>query len=137
LDGLGNMQKTNNLALRLCGALAVLSAFAYAARWVQNMNIFDPDTGLAAPGAAPSVFFILYMVCAVLTMCALLLPVLRSPLAGDAAAMRCTDAPVGKALFGAAGGITILGGALLLLTGGAMLPRVLAILALSPGAPWH
>jgi len=128
------MQKSNKLSLRVCAGLVVLSAFAYAARWVQNMSIFEADTGLASPRAGTSVFFVLYMVCAVLAMCALLLPVLRSPLAENVPAMRCPDGGAGAGCLLAAGALTALGGALSLLAASSTLPRILALLALAAGA---
>ena len=51
-------------AFNLCLTTAVLSAFGFFLRWLQNMKAFEPDTGLAIAGAKTSIAFIIYSLAA-------------------------------------------------------------------------
>ena len=51
-------------AFILCLTTVVLSAFGFFLRWLQNMNAFEPDTGLAIAGAKTSIAFIIYSLAA-------------------------------------------------------------------------
>lgn len=53
------MQST---AYKLTGFSAVLAALGFLLRWLQNMNIIDPETGLAVTGATISTLVVLLIV---------------------------------------------------------------------------
>ena len=48
-------------AYKLTGFTAVISALGFLIRWLQGMQIIDPDTGLATPGAGISVVMVLFL----------------------------------------------------------------------------
>lgn len=51
-------------AFNLCLTTFVLSIFGFFLRWLQNMNAFEPETGLAIAGAKTSVAFVIYSLAA-------------------------------------------------------------------------
>lgn len=60
------MRKT---ALTLTITTLVISVFGAFLHWLQTMNIFEKDTGLAIPGAGTSIAYIIYTVLAVAAIC--------------------------------------------------------------------
>jgi len=88
LDGFEIMRKD---AFNLCLTTLVLAVFGFFLRWLQNMNAFDAETGLAAVGAKTSAVFVIY------SFAALVLLVLanrlylgrRSTLGTDAESLQC------------------------------------------------
>lgn len=74
LDGLKNMRKD---ALTITITTLVLGIFGAFFRWLQLLNAFEADTGLAKPGAGTSTAFVVYCVAAVAVIVFLMLAWLR------------------------------------------------------------
>lgn len=49
-------------SLKLCGFTVVMGIFGAFLRWLQNVNIYEPDTGLAIPGSPYSYSLVLFAV---------------------------------------------------------------------------
>lgn len=74
------MRKTKQLALHMCLAVPVMSAFGFAVRWMQNISIFDEETHLAAPGATTSWMLVVLSLAALVLFAARLFPLAGSPM---------------------------------------------------------
>ncbi|MGI6029139.1 MAG: hypothetical protein ACOX81_06995 [Candidatus Heteroscillospira sp.] len=132
------MQKMNRYAFKVTATVCVLSAFGFAARWAQNMSIFDPETHLAAPWAASSIFLVLFSLASAIGLGILLLPVLSYGLGEEPAAAVRGSGELYKGLCAAIGAAVCLAGAVLMLQAGnelyPMLRKVLGALAILSGA---
>ena len=71
------MQKMKSYAQRMCMTLCVISAFGFMVRWIQNMSIFEENTGLAIKGASSSIFIVLFSLASIIGIVVMTLPVLR------------------------------------------------------------
>lgn len=57
-------------AFNLCLTTLVLAVFGFFLRWLQNMNAFEPETGLAIAGAKTSIAFVFYSLAALILLIA-------------------------------------------------------------------
>ena len=133
------MQKTIAYARRVCATVCVLSAFGFAARWVQNMSIFDPKTHLAQPGAASSWFLVLFSLAVLAGLGIMLSPTVRYDVdAAESAAAIRGRGELYKGLCALIGAALCLAGAVLMLRAYdqpyPMLRKVLGALAILSGA---
>lgn len=132
------MQKMIAYARRVCATVCVLSAFGFAARWVQNMSIFDPETHLAAPGAGSSWFLVLFSLAALVGMGIMLFPTLSYGLGDDPASAIRSGSGLYRNLCALIGAALCLSGAILMLKAYdqayPMLRKVLGTLAILSGA---
>ena len=87
-------------AFNLCLTTAVLAVFGFFLRWLQNMNAFEPDTGLAIAGAKTSAVFIIYSIAALVLLIFADRIYLgrRCTLAAGAESLQCST-PIHKALL--------------------------------------
>jgi len=131
------MQKMKQLAIKVSGSAAVLSAFGFSARWLQNITIFEEETGLAKSGAFSSWLVVLLILGSAIGLGIVLIPTLTLGVSDNPAADVRSDSRIYKAVCAAAGGAICISGALMLLNSGSQtfptLQRVLAILAIFTG----
>lgn len=112
-------------AYKLTGFSAVIAALGFLLRWLQNMNIIDPETGLAVSGATIStlVVFLIVVFFLVLVGWCLLLRRCDAPLVPE-------EAFVGKTFLATVFGVVtalalaVSGAIRLIQAGGAMWPVV-------------
>ncbi len=111
-------------------AALVLGAFALLLRWLQDITIFDAETGLAASGAAVSWLYTLLLLLSVLALLVLCRR-LRSCTAQTEPELALDGAPKGLgALLAAASAVAGLGCVLLYFTGAGMLTKITALLGI-------
>lgn len=93
------MQST---AYKMTGFTAVISTLGFLLRWLQNMNIIDPETGLATEGAGISTILValLVVVCLILAVWSQLLRRCDAPLVPE-------EAFVGKTFLATVFGIVV------------------------------
>lgn len=127
------MQKIKEFALRAMSATAVCSAFGFLARWMQNINIFDENTGLAAPGAVTSWMLVLFTLAFAVGMGIYLLPTLGYGLSSRPAGDIRGDGKIYVTITMAVGAVFCLAGAAIFIGAGDILDKVLGLLAIFSG----
>lgn len=68
------MQKT---AIHITVTTLVISVFGGFLHWLQMMNAFEKDTGLAVPGSLTSIVYLIYSVVAIAALCVIVLAWMR------------------------------------------------------------
>ncbi|MGE4353691.1 MAG: hypothetical protein AB7D36_06370 [Oscillospiraceae bacterium] len=127
------MQKMKNYAQRLCVAICVLSAFGFMARWIQNISIFEKDTGLAIEGASSSIFLVLFSIATIGGFIAMTLPLLHLGVGDYPAGDVRGDNTLYKVVTSICALMMLAGGTLMMLKSGEelypQLRRILGLLA--------
>lgn len=124
-------------ALKITLITAVAGIFGAFIRWLQDLNAFEADTGLAIPGAPTTIAMTVFLLLAAALFALLAVRIGKACefQTGPSAFRASTRAP--EVVFTAAGVVTALASAVLLLFAGAekypMLTRVFAVVGIFAG----